>query len=39
MRTVSEDEWLSYLAKLTEKQSEPEAAVGPDVQLVVLEKD
>ncbi|MCH81932.1 hypothetical protein A2U01_0002726, partial [Trifolium medium] len=39
MRTVSEDDWLSYLAKSTQKKLEPEALISPEVQLVVGEKD
>ncbi|MCI10027.1 hypothetical protein A2U01_0031118, partial [Trifolium medium] len=39
MRTVSEDEWLSYLAKSNQKKLEPEALVSPEVQLVVGETD
>ncbi|MCI67165.1 hypothetical protein A2U01_0088423 [Trifolium medium] len=37
MRTVSEGDWLSYLAKSKQKKLEPEAAVSPEVQLIVGE--
>ncbi|MCH89653.1 hypothetical protein A2U01_0010553 [Trifolium medium] len=39
MRTISEDDWLSYLAKSKQKKLEPEALVSPNVQLVVGEAD
>ncbi|MCI22818.1 hypothetical protein A2U01_0043994, partial [Trifolium medium] len=39
MRKVSEDDWLSYLAKSKQKKEEPEELVRPDIQLVVGETD
>ncbi|MCI14995.1 hypothetical protein A2U01_0036130, partial [Trifolium medium] len=39
MRTINEDDWLSYLAKSKQKKLEPEAFVRPDVQLIVGETD
>ncbi|MCH79513.1 hypothetical protein A2U01_0000263 [Trifolium medium] len=39
MRTVSEEDWLSYLAISSQKKLEPYALVSPEVQLVVGETD
>ncbi|MCI48704.1 hypothetical protein A2U01_0069947, partial [Trifolium medium] len=39
MRTVFEDDWLSYLAKSEQKKLDPDAAVIPEVQLIVGEMD
>ncbi|MCI30222.1 hypothetical protein A2U01_0051431, partial [Trifolium medium] len=39
MGTVSEGDWLSYLAKSKQKKLEPEATVSPDVQLILGEPD
>ncbi|PNY05504.1 hypothetical protein L195_g001956 [Trifolium pratense] len=39
MTTIDEEEWLSYLAKSTEKQANPEPFVDPALQLLLGDQD